>query len=110
MTEAQWLFQEALRRRQIGDEAGARKIWQQLLEAFGPVRSERPWVRRAREELDRAPGETTIERRLDPVIAAAKRVKELRAAGKADEADAASRALQELYGNDKQAREIIKDK
>jgi serine/threonine-protein kinase len=110
MKEAQWFFQDGLRRRQVGDEAGARRVWRQLVDGFGTVRSERPWVRRAQEELDRLPEETTVDRHLEPVAEAVKRIESLRAAGKAQEADAALQALRELYRNDKAAGEILRDK
>jgi eukaryotic-like serine/threonine-protein kinase len=110
MTEAQWFFQDGLRRRQVGDEAGARRVWRLLVEAFGPVRSERPWVRRAQEELDRLPGETSVDRRMGAVKEAALKAEELRAAGKADEADATVKALHELYKSDKAAGELLKGK
>jgi serine/threonine-protein kinase len=110
MTETQWFFQDGLRRRQVGDEAGARRVWRHLVDAFGPVRTERGWVRRAQEELDKLPGETTIQRYLDPVKEALSKIEELRASGKADEADAALRALRELYKGDKAVEETLKEK
>jgi serine/threonine-protein kinase len=109
MTEAQWFFHEALRRRQVGDEAGARRVWRLLVDAFGAVHSERPWVRRAQEELDRLPGETNVDRNLAPVSDAMAQVEEMRRNGKIDEADATRRALAELYKGDKGA-EALKDK
>src|SRR5262249_10582139 len=108
MTEAQWFFHDALRKRQIGDEAGARRTWRQLVDAFGPVRSERPWVRRAQEELDRLPGETNVDRNLAPLSDAVARVEEMRANGKVDEADATRKALGELYKGDKGAEPVLK--
>jgi hypothetical protein len=110
MSEAQWFFQEGLRRRQIGDEPGARRIWRALVDAFGPVRSERPWVRRAQTELDRLPGETTVDRRLGPVSEAMAKAAELQKAGKAGEADAARRALRELYKGDESAAKLLEEK
>ncbi len=110
MTEAQWFFYDGLRRRQVGDEAGARRVWRQLVEAFGPVRSERPWVRKAQQELDRIAGEETVERHLTPVVEAAAKSEELRRAGKADEADAVAQSLRELYCGDKAVGPILKEK
>jgi serine/threonine-protein kinase len=110
MTEAQWFFQKGMRQRQVGEEAGARETWRNLVDAFGPVRSERPWVRRAQEELDRLPGDRTVERHLAPLAEAKKKADELRATGKGDEADATMRALGELFKGDKQADEVVKDK
>jgi eukaryotic-like serine/threonine-protein kinase len=110
MTEAQWFFQKGLRQRQVGDEAGARETWRNLVDAFGPIRSERPWVRRAQEELDRLPGERAVERHLAPLAEIKKQAEELRAAGKIEEADAALRSLREIYRGDKGAAEVLDDK
>jgi hypothetical protein len=113
MTEAQWFYQDGLRRRQIGDEEGAQRVWRALVEAFGSVRSERPWVKRAQEELARLPGERTVERRLRPVKEALGKVEELRASQKKADADAGEamlRALRELYHDDKDGGELLKGK
>jgi serine/threonine protein kinase len=110
MDEVQWFFQEGLRRRQVGDEAGARRVWQQLVAAFGPVRSELPWVRRAQAELDRLPGDAAVDRHLEPVAAAVQRAQELRTSGNAVAAEAAVEALHELYRDDKKAAAMLKDK
>jgi serine/threonine protein kinase len=110
MTEAQWFFQDGLRRRQIGDETGARRVWRLMVEAFGAVHSERPWVRRAQAELDRLPGETSVDRHVEPITEALNKAEELRAAGKVDEADVAQRALHDLYKEDKSASELLKRK
>ncbi len=107
MTEAQWFFQEGLRRRQVGDEEGARKVWREMVDAFGPVRSERPWVRRAQEELNRLEDEAAVVRHLGPVKEVAGRAKQLREAGKAHEADAVLKAARELYRGDKAAEKIL---
>jgi hypothetical protein len=110
MTEAQWFFQEGLRRRQVGDEEGARKVWREMVDAFGPVRSERPWVRRAQEELNRLEDEATVVRHLGPVKEAASRARQLREAGKAHEADAVLKAARELYRGDKEAEKLLGEK
>jgi hypothetical protein len=110
MTEAQWFYQEGLRRRQVGDEEGARKVWRLLVDAFGPVRAERPWVRKAQEELNRLPGETTVDRHLGPVAEVIAKAKQLRESGKAEEADAVLKALRELYRGDKGAEKVLNGK
>jgi eukaryotic-like serine/threonine-protein kinase len=110
MSEANWFFQEGLRRRQVGDEEGARRVWRLMVESFGAVRSERPWVRRAQAELDRLPGEKVVERHLEPVKEALRKIDELRAAGKGEEADAMQQALRDLYKGDKGGSEILKGK
>src|SRR5262249_32072500 len=47
-SEAQWFFQQGLRLRQQGDEAGARRVWEGLVRLFRDVESERGWVELAR--------------------------------------------------------------
>ncbi len=101
MSEAQWFYQEALRLRQRGDEARARRTWRALIEAFSELPSEGPWVRLARKELDRK--DTEVPRQMEPVREALRRVRELRRQGQDQEADAILRGLKELYRNDPQA-------
>jgi serine/threonine-protein kinase len=101
MTEAQWFFQEGLRLRQRGDDAGACRVWRALVDAFGDVPSEEPWVRLAQRELG-AEG-ATPPRQLRPVTEALRRADELRRQGKTREADAVLRGLRELYRDDPRA-------
>ncbi len=111
MTEAQWFYQEGLRKRQQGDEDGARRTWQALAAAFGAVPSERPWVDLAEKELAKgkeATGETP--RKWQPVRDAVSRARELRAAGKDKEADAILAGLKELYRGDPTAAAILEGK
>jgi hypothetical protein len=98
MGEAQWFYQEGLRRRQRGDEAGARRLWGALVEAFAEVPTEGPWVRLARKELDREGGDAP--RQLEPLREAIRRARELRRQGKDREADAILASLKELYRDD----------
>jgi serine/threonine-protein kinase len=109
MDEAQWFYQEGLRRRQQGDEAGARRIWRALVEAFQGVPSEGPWVRLAEQELG-PNGDKPAERQWRPVRQAVQQARQLREQGKVQEADAILNALEELYRGDKQAEEMLKDK
>jgi serine/threonine-protein kinase len=111
MSEAQWFFEEGMRRRQRGDMDGARRTWMALTEAFGQTPSEEPWVRKANEELKRldAGSEADHGRKLGPVREAARKAKQLRDEGKADEADAILRGLHELYGGDAEVEAVIRD-
>jgi eukaryotic-like serine/threonine-protein kinase len=109
MAEAQWFYQEGLRLRQRGDEAGARRVWKALVEAFGAVPSERPWVERARKELD-APEGQGAKRQLGPVREAVERARRLRAEGHADQADAILSWLRQLYQGDREAQVILGEK
>jgi serine/threonine-protein kinase len=107
MSEAQWFYQEGLRLRQQGDEAGARRVWQSLIRAFKDVPSEEPWLRLTERELDRV-ADKPPNRQWDPVRQAMQHAKELREQGKANEAAAIVNALKELYRGDQQAEAILK--
>jgi hypothetical protein len=107
MSEAQWFYQEGLRRRQQGDEAGAQHVWREFLQAFRDVPSEAPWVRLVEQELAKA-DEKPAERQWRPVRQAMQRAHDLRRQGKTEEADAIVHALAELYRGDKQAEAILK--
>src|SRR5262249_28963057 len=43
ISEAQWFYQEGLRLRQQGDQAGAERVWRSLIQAFRDVAAEKPW-------------------------------------------------------------------
>jgi hypothetical protein len=108
MTEAQWFYQEGLRKLQQGDEAGARRTWQALANAFRDVPSERPWVDRAEKELAKgkeAAGE--VARKWQPVRDARERARRLRAEGKGKEADAILNGLKELYRGDAAGEAVL---
>jgi hypothetical protein len=110
MSEAQWFYQEGLRRWQRGDEAGARGIWRALVRAFKEVPSESKWVSLAEKELEKAPDDKpTIERKWAPVREAVKRAKELQAEGKQREATEILQGLKELYREDAGGQKVLKD-
>jgi serine/threonine-protein kinase len=106
MSEAQWFYQEGLRRRQQGNEAEAQRIWKSLVRAFKEVPSEDPWVRRAEQELDKAGGELP-DRQWGPLREAMNQARKLREDGKPEEAAAIETAINELYRGDKQAQAIL---
>jgi serine/threonine-protein kinase len=109
MTEAEWFYQEGMRQRQRGNEAGARRTWQALADAFRDVPTEQAWVRLA-EQLAKGQGEANARRQLQPLRDAVKRARELRGLGKDKEADAILNGLRELYGKDPVAEGIIQGK
>ncbi len=106
MSEAQWFYREGLRLRQRGDEAGANRVWKALIRAFKDVPSESAWARLAEQELDKE----TPKRQWSPVRRAMRRANELRQQGKEKEASEIVEALHTLYDNDKEAREILREK
>jgi hypothetical protein len=110
MSEAQWFYQLGLRLRQQGDEDGARRVWRELREAFKDVPSEQPWVRKAKEQEEAdAEKQAEAKRQWGPVREALRKAKELRDAGKKDEADAIERTLRELYKDDRDALKRLKE-
>jgi hypothetical protein len=108
MSEAQWFYQEGLRLRQQGDEAGAQRVWKALVRGFEEVKTEKPWVDLAKQELDKPSEKTVVSRQWVPVKDAVKRAQELRKEGKEKEASAILDGLKELYRGDKQAEAILK--
>jgi serine/threonine protein kinase len=108
MSEAQWFYQEGLRLRQQGDEAGAQRLWRALVQAFQDVPSEGPWVQLAGKELGQGSEKAATDRQWGPVREAVRRAHELREQGKGREANAIRNALKELYRGDKQAEKILK--
>jgi serine/threonine protein kinase len=105
MSEAQWFFQEGLRLRQQGDEAGAQRVWRSLVRAFKQVPSQGPWVRLAEKELGQGGNE---DRQWAPVREAVQRANQLRQQGREREADTIVNALKELYRGDARAEAILK--
>ncbi len=105
MSEAQWFYQQGVRQRQLGQNAVARATWKSLIQAFSEVPSEAPWVRLAQERLDESNPEA--KRGLKPIRQAVEHARQLRQQGKNAEADAISKAIEELYGKDRQVKEIV---
>jgi hypothetical protein len=107
MSEAQWFYREGQRLRQVGKEQEARRMWQALIDVFGQVPGEGPWVRLAEKEMKAGKDERPVPRNLSSLRTAVNRVRQLRQDGKAQEADALRRSLLDLYRDDPAAQEII---
>lgn len=103
-TDAERAYLRGLRLAQAGEADAARRVWQAVVGAFAAVESERRWVELARAGLAAldAPGNRATRPPIDrgPFEAALARAKELRAAGRTAEADAAFAALEELFRDD----------
>jgi serine/threonine-protein kinase len=106
ISEGQWFYQQGLRLREQGDEATARRVWQNLTRAFADVPSEQAWVRQAEEQLQK-PAAVTAKDRWTPVEEALDRACALRDEGKPAEAAAIWQSLEELYGSDPSAAPIL---
>lgn len=106
LSEAQWFYWQGLRLRDLGDEAGARRMWESLIQAFGSVPSEQVWVQQAEEQLRKKPP-AEGKARWASVLPALDRARELRDQGKQAEAEAIWKGFEELYKNDPSAGEIL---
>jgi serine/threonine-protein kinase len=104
--EAQWFYQEGLRRRQRGDLDGAKAMWGDLVRGFRDVPAECRWVRLAEKELERQ-DEAADARRWDSVRQALARARRLRAEGHPEEAEEVYKALEKLYRDDPSATDIL---
>jgi len=107
MSEAQWFYARGLRLRQEGDEQGAKEVWRRLTIAFRSVPAEEPWVKLAEEKLAHTDARSEGELRWSTVRAALKHARDLRHENKLAEANAVYDALEELYGDDASAQEIL---
>ena len=105
-SEAQRFYYLGLRMVQAGDYPAARRLWNNLILAYGATDSERSWVILAREGIVRldergAPirptGEAGLIEIAQPTIA---EIKRLRAAAMDREADRLTQALEFLYRDD----------
>src|SRR5262249_5654264 len=111
MSEAHWFYEKGVRLRQEGRLDEANKVWQRLIEAFGDVTAERPWVARARTELSPTPRkrERTGAERWAPVRKALERANQLEKEGRAAEAERIRQGLKALYADDPSARPILEE-
>jgi hypothetical protein len=110
-SEAERAYLRGLRLAQAGDADAARRTWQSVLAAFGPVESERRWVDLSRAGLtalaQHPPGERSAPDRA-PLAAAVAHARALSAAGKTADAAAVLAALEYLYRDDPAALETIR--
>jgi serine/threonine-protein kinase len=106
-SEGQWFYQEGLRKRLAGDEEGARRTWQALVDAYFAVPAERPWVRLAEAELGTSADKKAVERQWQSLDEAVRRARGLEREGKKDEAKAALDGLRALYRNDPPGRKAL---
>lgn len=111
-TDAERGYLRGLRLAHAGEADAARRTWQAVIAAFGPVESERRWVELSRaglEALDlpaNRSGRTPIDR--GPFTTAVDGAKKLAAAGKTVEANAVFAALEDLFRDDPEALDAIR--
>ena len=106
-SEAQQFFEQGLARCQNGDVEGGRKIWQELVSAFGAVESEQFWVRLTQRALAEVLPAPTDGKSAPAVTAALEQARKLRDANQRAKAEAIWKALESLYRNEPAGREIV---
>lgn len=114
-SEAERFYHEGLRLVQSGEYASARRVWENLIVAYGDMNDEKNWVSLAREALDRlgsrevAPSRpstnVSFEGLVGPVV---ERIKALRMSGKTKEAESIANALEFLYRDDPEIETLRK--
>lgn len=111
-SDAQWAYLQGLRLAQAGDTDAARRIWQDVIAAFGGVASESRWVSLSRSGLEALQRPENCNRHGPPdhaaFDAALRQARELMRGGKAAEAATIYRALQDLFRDDPAASEAIR--
>jgi serine/threonine protein kinase len=105
--EAQRFFELGLQKCQVGDVEGGRKVWEQLVNAFGPVESEQAWVRLAQHGLGqvKSPGPASPD--APDFRSALAEASKLRDKGQRDKAEAIWSALEALYRNEPGAEAVL---
>jgi hypothetical protein len=106
VSEARWFYEKGLRLQREGKEQEAEDTFKRVVNAYGDVPAERPWVRRAERALEgKGPKADAEYAELREALSRAKKLDEQ---GKADQAKAVREALAELYRDDPKAQEILR--
>jgi len=106
-SEAQHFYDQGQRLCLAGDQAGARRIWQNLVRSFEEVETEKYWVRLAKQGLADLEKRAPSEHRWDSVRNALQRAREFRDGGNGKEAKKIWQGIEELYQGDTSAKEIL---
>lgn len=108
-SDAERLYQRGVALAQVGELAGAKLTWEQLVRAFGGIETDARWVKLAEAglaELARAPAPRPGERL--GLAAALDRARTMKTEGKASEAAAILDALEQLYRDDPAALDQVR--
>ena len=106
-SEAQHFYDQGQRLCLAGDAAGARRVWQNLVQSFAEIETEKYWVRLAKQGLADLENRKPSEHRWDSVERALDRARQLRDEGKRKEAETIWQGIEELYQGDSSAKDIL---
>jgi serine/threonine-protein kinase len=108
VSEAERIYRQGLRHQQQGNFGAAQKDWEHVVLIFDGVKAERTWVLKARNGLDEL-REQANAKRWDSVREALRRARKLRDQGKPAAAEKIWRGIEERYGDDPSAKDIIRE-
>ena len=106
-SEAQRFFQQGELLQKQGNSAAAQKVWRNLIDAFSDIPSEKEWVHQARRALSDTEKAGANKDRWKSARAALARATELQQQGKTEEAARILRGIEQLYGNDPAAVDLL---
>lgn len=106
-SEAQRFFQQGERLRQEGSLKEARQVWINLVVVFQAVPNEKAWVHKAEQGLLELDKVGRAPERWQPVKTALQRAETLRNQGQRAAAEEIWRGIEQLYGDDPWAGEIL---
>ena len=107
VSEAQRFFLQGELLQKQGNPAAAQQTWRNLIDAFAEVKGEEAWVDRAHKALTDQEKAGVNKDRWISARKALDRADELRREGKRAEAERIWTGLEQLYGNDPSAMEIL---
>jgi serine/threonine-protein kinase len=107
LSEAQRFFQQGEKLLHQGNAAAAKQVWQNLIDVFDELESEKEWVIRARHSLDDLENAGLNADRLKQVKMALDRASELKQQGKLADAERIWTGIERLYGQDPTATALI---
>jgi serine/threonine-protein kinase len=106
-SEAQRFFQQGEILKQQGNLASAQKKWRALIVLFEDVEAEREWVYRAKRALNELEKAAANNDRWKNVRAKLAQANELSQQGKVREAEQLLKSIEELYGDDPAAADLM---
>ena len=107
-SEAQRFFQQGEMLAKQGDLAAAQKIWRSLIDVFGEVEAEKLWVKRAQRAPMEMENADIGQDRFKNAYAAMEKAEKLQKEGKHADADRIWSGIEQLYGNDPTAENVMK--